>query len=844
MKYPLLSGEAVSVSSYVRQKVQQLLDERRLVVWYDPERHFQTLAGEFAAVDGSGSVLQARRQADAALQAMNSPDGAKDSTLLLYWPGRRPRTPEELLQDPFAGFAALGVTFGDREGERLESLARQAMPDRVAELETLFQAGPPSLDVLDNLKPGETYPLLQKALGVVSPQEVGVRLLVDARVATELEAVPGSSGELERVLAAGFGFRRTKAAKEGLRKEFGRYVLLSEFRFDLPSPFPPELEHLPTAPPEHREAVYRLCDALRDAATAREAYVDMARGLEEQLRLPALCAHLDRLGTRDTFPFEERVYLSRLQSLAQAGDLAAAREVEQARRASVWRQYLPERGLLWRLAERSLDAFEAMGSAVRPSGGVAARVAGYTRERGGAVVDRCYRLLEQSALDAGDSPELEALVDHCRRRYAELATRDQDAFLAAVVQEGWPPEGLLRQTQVFDRFVEPELRAGRRVALVLADALRFEMGRDLAAHFEGKGSVRVETAAASLPTTTPCGMASLMPGADTTLRLSVDKDGLVPEVGGRRVANSDERMQYLHSRFGDRMWEAPLARLLDDKVDRLRAELQTKDLVVVRSSDLDQMGEKLSSHQARRWMTESLRDLSRAGERLARCGVDRVVFAADHGFVLLSELPAGDTVTLPAGRWTAKWRRSALGSAAGSSDGVLVVDSAKFGIPTSEPNLAVAKGYRAFRGGAAYFHEGLSLQEAVIPVVVFEPEADGDEPGMKPEVDISYRSDSFTSRVIGLKLENRSLVQGELRVRLEVRSVKGKKIGDIAGEAADCDARDPATGVVTLEQGVVTQVPVRLFEDFAGDAIQVQVFEAVEPGTRLAAKQLKNKMLD
>lgn len=844
MKYPLLSGEAVSVSSYVRQKVQQLLDERRVVVWYDPERLFRALAEEFAAVDGSGSVLQARRQADAALQAMNSPDGAKDSTLLLYWPARRPRTPEELLQDPFAGFAALGATFGDREGERLESLARQAMPDRVGELEVLFQAGVPTLDLLDNLKPGESYPLLRQALGTISAHEVALRLLTNPGMNADLDKVPGATGELERVLVTGFGFRPAPGGQESLRKQFGRYVLLSEFRFDLPLPFPPELEHLSTARPEHQDAVYRLCDAFRDASTQREAYVDLASGLQEQLRLPALCAGMDTLGTRDTFPFEERVYLARLQALAQAGDVPAAREVERARLSSVWRQHLPERQLLWRLAERALDVLEAVDGVAAPSGSVAARVSSYVGERGGAAMDRAYRLLEQSALDAGEFPEIEALVDHCRHRYTELATRHQDAFLAAVVQEGWPPEGHLRQAQIFDRFVEPELRAGRRVALVLADALRFEMGRDLAGHFQGRGVVRVEVAAASLPTTTPCGMASLMPGADTTLRLAVDKDGLAPEVGGRRVTTSDERMQYLHSRYGDRLWEAPLARFLDARVPKLQAELVAKDLVVLRSSDLDLVGEKLSSHQARRWMTETLRDLSRAGERLACCGFDRVVFAADHGFVLLSELPPGDTLALPQGNWPASWRRSALGSAAGSAPGVLVVETAKFGVPTSEPNLALATGYRAFRSGAAYFHEGLSLQEALVPVVVFEPEAAPAEPGMKPDVAISYRSDSFTSRVIGLKLENRSLVQGELRVRLEIRGVTGKKVGGLVGEAADCDARDPATGILALPQGVLVPVPVRLFDDFAGEAIEVQAFEAQEPGTRLAVKRLANKMLD
>lgn len=855
MKYPLLIGEAVSVSSFVRARVQQLLDEKRVVVWYDPERCFASIARDFQApgcvvVDGSGSVLLARRQADSALEAMNragdkGDQGGQGHTLLVYWPALRPRQPEEMLQDPFAGFAALGASFGDQEGERLDSLARQAMPDRVQEVERLFREGRPSLDLLDSLESGQTWPLLQQALGTVAAQEVASRLLAEPKTAAALEAVPGAEGELERLLAGAFGFRRQPGGEEGLRAWFACYVLLSEFRFDLPQPFPAALEHLQTAPEQHREAIYRLCDRLRDATATREPYVEVARSLEERLRLPALCSGMERLGLRDTFPFEERAYLGRLQELVEAGDLAGARQVEVARRASVWRQFHEERGLLWKLAERCLDFLESAAAAPVPAGGVAGRIAAYVDAAGGARVDTCYRRLEQSAAEVGDFPGVERLVDLCRRTYLDVASRHQEGFLHAVAREGWPPEGLLRQTQVFDLFIEAELRQGRRVALVLADALRFEMGRDLADRLGRRGKVRVEAAAASLPTTTPCGMASLMPGADATLRLEIDKDKLSPQVGGRRVSTSAERMDLLRSRYGDRMSEWTAARFLDRKFSTLSQELQNRDLVVVRSGELDTVGEKLTSHQARRWMTESLLDLERVGDRLARCGFHRVVLAADHGFVLLSELPAGDTLALPPGDWAVRWRRSALGSAAGSAPGVLVLETAGLGLRTSQPDMALATGFRAFQGGSAYFHEGLSLQEAIVPVVLFEPEAGSEEAGLEPQLTLSYRSDSFTSRVIGLKLENRSLMPGDLRVRLEVRLCLEKgKVGPVVGEAADCDARDPATGILTLAQGVVTPVPVRLFDDFQGERIEIRAYEAVEPGALLHSLQLKNRMLD
>jgi len=42
----------------------------------------------------------------------------------------------------------------------------------------------------------------------------------------------------------------------------------------------------------------------------------------------------------------------------------------------------------------------------------------------------------------------------------------------------------------------------------------------------------------------------------------------------------------------------------------------------------------------------------------------------------------------------------------------------------------------------------------------------------------------------------------------------------VVGEAADCEARDPATRLVTLNKGTETQVPVRIQDDFTGANVE------------------------
>ena len=60
---------------------------------------------------------------------------------------------------------------------------------------------------------------------------------------------------------------------------------------------------------------------------------------------------------------------------------------------------------------------------------------------------------------------------------------------------------------------------GRKVAYLLIDALRYELGVALEKQLAEDGPVELKPAYAQLPSITPVGMASLLPGAGQTLSL-------------------------------------------------------------------------------------------------------------------------------------------------------------------------------------------------------------------------------------------------------------------------------------------------------------------------------------
>jgi hypothetical protein len=841
------------------------LDEHRIVVWYDGEGAFGDFVRDFKAahcrvVSAAGSALLARREAEAVYRGMEESDrpAEANANLLIYIPhARAPQ--EQRTQDPFEGFAAAGCVFGEAESERLQSLARAAMPELVEQIDGLFWTGRPTLELLDKLRLTSAYPLVEEALGTQSAVEACVALLGSDTAAARVDNVPGARAELLNLLHSELGFTPGKRDLTGfarpgrqaggnlsglgksLREQLATYVLLSELAFDLSGPWPDSLADVPRAEFKHRDRVYAVCERLRASDDTRPAYMTLANDVESALQLPAHFQGVTQFGQRDTFAFEEQGYLTALDAAVQAPDLPAACAIVEGRGKSVWR-HQPERAQIWQVAERCINLLETAASLADSPGGLPAMVEAYTRAGGWSDLDRLQRLMEQSLADCAACDAVQAIVEFARRRYRESIDRLQERFLKQAQAEGWPPEGLLRQTQVFDRFIAPALEQRQKVAYVLADSLRFEMGRALAGELAALGELALQPAAAALPTTTHTGMAALLPGADGALSLREIGGVFIPHLGDRPLKDSAARMALLAEKYGDRFAHVTLGDWLDYAEKRRAALVGRVDLLVLRVPDIDELGEHVSLRQARKHMSDLLGDLKIAITQLARLGCDRIVVTADHGHVLLPEILPGDTATAPDGQWGLSKRRSKLGARVKEQPGSLIFSPGQLGIQTDAPDFCVPVGFSVYASDANYFHEGLSLPECIIPVVELRPKGRPESSGRQQQIEIRYPRDRFTSQVIGLKVYYASLFGEPLRVRLEAYDSAGPK-GPPVGEAADSAARDENTHEVTLRPNAETDVPVLIEPDFSGAAVEIRAI-APDSGVVWARLKLENGILD
>ena len=839
-------------TSFLHKKLIDLLGERRIVVWYDAERNFTSFASQFSApncevLSAEASVLKTRRRADEMYRLMNESGNSteRDRRLLIYIPRRRGVGEEEKMRDPFEVYAISGAPFGDTEDQKMESLARQAMPDKADEITRLFREGKPDIALLDGLERTQHWPLLNDVFRTETPAEIIAAALCSMEKAKEAAAKPGCADELLRLLDAAVGFKPSRGRRDWnvLRLKATEFILFSEFVFDLPESVPDALSAVPRACVAAKSVVYAACDRMRSDTGLRETYLEVAQGIENGLRLPNLMPKDFDPGERDTFPFEERRRLDRAVGLVVAGDGAAARTVIEKRKGSIWRGD-PQMSPTWTALERAAAVIESAASvSVGLTGkkNLADFVNAYT-EGGWSDLDRASRLFETALTACTNDDVIAPVVDLCRRRYRDTVTILQDAFLAAVQVDGWPPEGAPRQTRIFDEHVAPLLERREKTVFFMVDSLRYEMGRDLCEALAESGEVRVSHAAGVFPTVTDCGMAALMPGADGMLRLIEKDGGLVPALGTRLLKESADRMKLLAETYGDRFFETTLDDLFGSP-KKAAANLKKADLFVVRTQDPDTVAENLGAWRARRYLSDVIGDIAAAVRWVVSQGVDRVVISADHGHMMLPEIPAGDVVRTPPGDWPASKRRCLLGSCLSGSTGTVILKAGHVGVQGDVQEVCLPIGFRVFSEGDGYFHGGLSLQEAVAPVIVYRAGRGKQATAGRPEIDVRYRSDKFTSRVIGLNI----LLQSDMfdtpaQVRIEAYDSSGKN-AKIVGKATDCDARDERTGIVTLQAEIETPVPVLIDPDFDGEEIEIRVSD---PETRVVwtRRKLKNAMLD
>lgn len=813
------------IAEFIRESVlRPRLKQGGALVVYDTDRRYREQCFDLATdkvrvVDVSASSIESREAALLALREVGHPQTPVEG-VLIYVPRRRPETDEEKQADPFAVYAECGAVFPQDDGDEYLSLCLRARPDHATEIRRVFANSSvgPAFAVIDAIGGGVSWPQLRATLRVESGREILAALLAPTASQTAaLKEQEGWAQEARDFLRATLGLSLKTRGKtwSALADELWRYVLFSEFVFDLPVALPGSLKGVPHAPVEAKPIVEDVCERLRTDPKSRVPYVERAGAIESELNLSDLCGAIEDLGERDTFPFEERAFMRTAISGIATGDTDATRRVLARQKTSVWLGK-GESQAQWDLIRAGLSLVEACGDFERQLSEHARSQAelidfylGSLRE-----ADRLQREFEQAAGDFLDSHgSMHEVIGQARAAYRRLAEKVQGLFVKHIEAAGWPPAGRLANADAFDRLVADRLKeSGRKVAYLMVDALRYELGVALEKLLAEDGPVELQAAYAQLPTITLVGMASLLPGARANLSLSLQNDSLLPKLAGAPVGTVVHRMKAFESRYGDRFDDMSLNEFVRGK-PRLAS---TVDLLVLRSTEIDSQLES-NPETTLGLIPGTLKMIRVALHKLRGMGFKEAVIVTDHGFFLNAHAEAGDVCVKPQGTWISAHDRLMLGAGVGDSHN-LVVRAENVGIRGDFEQVAMPRSMAPYRAGHLYFHGGASLAEAVVPILVARLDTTSHAEQRKAIVQLNYKNGAkrITTRlpVIEVSLTSDDMFSQDLsqEILLEAQDAKG----NVVGKPRPGSEVNPATRTVTLTPGQSKQIALRMDDEFRG----------------------------
>jgi len=821
------------------------LAESQVMVVYDPERRYRDIClgmatDERSVVDSSESSITSRAKAIADLGKLGEHHIAQ---LLVYVPAAKPLEDEDKQKDPFALYGACGDVFPSGDGDNYLSLCLKAKPDHATQVRSVFDQDPnPSFAVIDAIGGGLNWPNLRALIKVESTRDILFALLVpgDLQQSTLKESDTWVA-EAKALLQASIGLSLKTRGKtwSAIGDELWRFVLFSEFVFDLPEELPPGLQDVPRATAAAQPLIEDMCERLRSDRRTQNIYIERAEAIEAELDLPSICGQMADLGERDTFPFEERTFLHRAMEALARDDTDKVKAILGRHTQSVWTGK-GESQAQWDLIRSAFYLMECCQDNDR-------LLSEHTRSMDSLVdlyvsqlreVDRLHREFEQAVSDydwQDTQGIMQPVQQQARKQYGKLIEKVQLLFTKHLQNTGWPVVGRLANGDVFDKLVAPKLQqSGTKVAYLMVDALRYELGVALEKQLAEDGKVELKPALAQLPSITPVGMASLLPGAGTGLRLVKNEGGYTPYLGEQPVANVGQRMEILRKHYGQRFQEGRLEEFV-----RNRFEVDSHiELLVLRSVEIDSHFEN-HPDTAPTEIINALKRIRVAVHKLKDAGFSEVVIATDHGFFMNTHAGPGDTCDKLPGDWLNEHQRCLLGE--GSSDSHHYLLSAeKAGIRGDFTSIAGPLSMASYKAGMLYYHGGASLQECVVPVIILQLDAPEQAPISQATVSLSYKNGAkrITTRlpVIEISLDDvlstgdMFSVGSDFEILLEAHDKKG----NVVGEAKPGGLVNPAAGTITLKPGDKVRVTLKMQMEYEG---KFKV-KALNPSTMVAFCQL------
>ncbi len=785
------------VTEHLTQLIAKQVDDKGLVVWYDPEQAYGAAAVELSLPKTTvarydGSFLKLRKEIDHLLNDGQPP------RLVVYVPIEREKTHSALIELDCAGVIMQPRQQPPACNTRLSVVGRNALKpilgeDQVGEIERQVEAGKLSLADLNSLAEQGidiSTGVLKLIFGTANPQEVALAFLHSEQHDEEVGKKEAQK-ELRHLLQISFYVELPAAeALSNWRVKLGRHVILTDLFAALKNQAPSSLSSVSVAHSTGGvDACVRLTRTWRNSREHRDSYVAVANKTEQELALDQLELPVEPLKENETFLCVERALLAHVEVELLKTATPALLQLAEYRLSRFWADVIPAIQARWALTSSAAEVLieaDRVGKAIKKAPTtVPALVKAYADDdEPWCLLDTHHRHMESRKYNfefaaSNDHHGLEKLITKAEQRYTEVGSELAKHFITHFQKAKHPIKGLLRQRDIFEKQVKPLLSDGK-VAYVWVDALRFEMARELCRLLKDDFKLEIQPAIGTMPTITEIGMASLLPKAHESAKVvAVGGGKLALEVGGKVIKDRKDRVAFLKENAGVSVFDAKLDDLLPKPGKKVKEGIQANQLILITSQEIDELGEADNMAQARLQIDGVLSHLRRGVRVLADHGIKTIVLVADHGHLFADEIGEDMKIEAPGGKVEDLHRRVWVGVGGTSEPSYLRTSLTSLGVD-SEFDIATPWTFAVFKskgGGRAYFHGGLSPQELIVPVVVMHSTAKLSAPRINIEWTLTPGTAKLTTRFFSVQIagnQSESSLFGfePPKVRIELRANK------------------------------------------------------------------------
>lgn len=281
--------------------------------------------------------------------------------------------------------------------------------------------------------------------------------------------------------------------------------------------------------------------------------------------------------------------------------------------------------------------------------------------------------------------------------------------------------GIPQQADFYKNYVKPIAASGSRAYVIISDALRYEVAVELTGQLirETKGSAKISAMQATFPSATKFGMAALLP--HNQLQLTDDGKVLCDGNSTEGTAARENILAMQHPQNVAIVYKALLAMTKDER----QKAVANAQVVYIYHNAIDAVGDKaVTEDEVFDACEEAILELKNLVRIItSTMNGTNILITADHGF-LYSYKPLEESdkaeKSFVSGHVQELDRRYVLADGDCTAEHML-----KIPMTHLNSNLAGFTPMDNIRmkkqgGGMNYVHGGISLQEAVVPVIEFK----------------------------------------------------------------------------------------------------------------------------